>query len=77
MFDIEKIKNTIICGDALVELKKFPDESVDCIITSPPYFNLRDYGIEGQIGLEKTWQEYIAKLIAVFDEVKRVLKNFK
>lgn len=65
----------IICGDSLEELKKLPDESVDCCITSPPYFNLRDYKIRGQIGLEKTWQEYIKKLIDIFDEVKRVLKK--
>jgi DNA modification methylase len=67
--------NKIICGDSLEELRKFPSESVDCVITSPPYFNLRDYGVDGQIGLESTWQEYIGKLVAVFDEVKRVLKK--
>lgn len=67
--------NTIIQGDALQVLKTLPDESIDCVITSPPYFNLRDYGVEGQIGLEKTWQEYIKKLIDIFDEVKRVLKK--
>jgi hypothetical protein len=67
--------NKIICGDCLVILKTLPDESVDCCVTSPPYFNLRDYQIEGQIGLEKTYQEYIIKLMAVFDEVKRVLKK--
>src|SRR3990167_2343911 len=67
--------NQIIQGDTLTELKKLPDECVDCVITSPPFFNLRDYGVEGQIGLEKTWQEYIAKLIIIFYEVKRVLKK--
>lgn len=75
MYQIEDIKNTILCGDSLIELKKIPDKSVDTIITSPPYFNLRDYQVEGQIGLEKTWQEYIGKLIDTFDEVKRVLKK--
>ena len=65
----------IICGDTLTELKKFPDECIDCVITSPPFFNLRDYGVAGQIGLEKTWQEYIGKLIIIFNEVKRVLKK--
>src|SRR3990167_4502478 len=44
MLNLEKIKNTILCGDALEELKKFPDECVDCVITSPPYDNLRSYG---------------------------------
>jgi DNA modification methylase len=73
---IEKLKiNTVVCGDSLAVLKTFPNESVDCVITSPPYFNLRDYGVNGQIGLEKTYQEYIDKLIAVFDEVKRILKK--
>ena len=67
--------NKIICGDALKTLKELPAESIDCVITSPPFFNLRDYGIEGQIGLEKTWQEYIKKLIDIFLEVKRVLKK--
>lgn len=75
MYKIENIINTIICGDALLELKKFPDECINSVITSPPYFNLRDYGVDGQIGLEKTWQEYIKKLIDVFNEVKRVLKK--
>jgi len=67
--------NKIYQGDALEVLKTFPDESIDCIITSPPYFNLRDYGVDLQIGLEKTWQEYISKLTDVFNEAKRVLKK--
>jgi len=65
----------IICGDSLTELKKMPSESVDCVITSPPYWALRDYGVEGQLGLEPTFQEYIIKLCDIFDEVKRVLKK--
>jgi len=67
--------NKIICGEALAELKKLPDECADCIITSPPYYALRDYQIEGQLGLEPTFQEYISKLCNIFDEVKRVLKK--
>jgi DNA modification methylase len=67
--------NKIIQGDCLSELKKLPDESVDCVITSPPYWALRDYGVEGQLGLEKTFQEYITKLCDIFDETKRILKN--
>lgn len=67
--------NKIICGDSLSILKTWPDNFIDCVVTSPPYFNLRDYQIEGQIGLEKTWQEYIEKLVAVFKEIKRVLKK--
>lgn len=65
----------IIQGDSLEVLKTLPDESVDCVITSPPYWALRDYGCEGQLGLEPTFQEYIDKLCNIFDEVKRVLKK--
>lgn len=67
--------NTIILGDCLERLKGLPNESVDCVITSPPYWALRDYGVEGQLGLEPTFQEYINKLCDIFDEVKRVLKK--
>ncbi len=69
------MKDEIICGDALEKLKKLPNESVDCVITSPPYWALRDYGISCQLGLEPTFQEYIQKLCDIFDEVKRVLKK--
>lgn len=72
---IEQYLNKIIQGDALEIIKTLPTESVDCIITSPPYFNLRDYGVDGQIGLEKTYQEFIKKLIDIFNEIKRVLKK--
>jgi len=65
----------IICGDALTELRKLPDESVHCCITSPPYWGLRDYGIMGQFGLERTPEEYVAKLVEVFREVRRVLRK--
>ena len=65
----------IINGDCLSELKKIESEAVDCIITSPPYWNLRDYGIEGQLGREQTPQEYINKLVEIFTECKRALKN--
>lgn len=62
-------------GDALTELQKLEPESVDCCITSPPYWALRDYKCNGQLGLEPTFQEYINKLVTIFDEVKRVLKR--
>lgn len=62
-------------GDALAVLKTMPDESVDMVMTSPPYWALRDYGAKGQLGLEPTFQEYINKLCDIFDEVKRVLKK--
>jgi DNA modification methylase len=67
--------NKIYQGDAIDVLKTFPDESVDCAITSPPYWGLRDYGVLDQLGLEKTPEEYVAKMIEVFREVKRVLKK--
>jgi len=67
--------NIILQGDALEKLKELPDESVNCVMTSPPYWALRDYGIEGQLGLEPTFEEYINKLCGIFDEVQRVLRN--
>ncbi len=73
-YDIQKKINKIICGDALEVLKKFPSESVDCIVTSPPYWALRDYGVKGQIGLEPKIEEYLEKLLAIFNEIRRVLK---
>lgn len=65
----------IITGDALTELKKLPNSSINCCVTSPPYYQLRDYEAEGQIGFEETYQEYIDTLVAVFCEVRRVLKD--
>lgn len=67
--------NKIICGDALTVLRTLPDKCCRCCITSPPYFNLRDYGVPGQIGLEPTLRDYIARLVEVFEEVKRVLTD--
>jgi DNA modification methylase len=67
--------NKIIQGDSLEILKTLPDESVDSMITSPPYWGLRDYGVAGQLGLEKTPEEYVVKMVEVFREVKRVLKK--
>jgi len=65
----------LVCGDALEQLRLLPDESVQCCITSPPYWGLRDYGIAGQLGLERTPEEYVAKLVKVFREVRRVLRD--
>lgn len=67
--------NNIYQGDALEVLKTFPSESIDMVITSPPYWNLRDYGIAEQLGREDTLEEYLEKLCKIFDEVKRVLKT--
>ena len=66
---------TVYQGDVLACLADLPDESVDCCVTSPPYWGLRDYGVAGQIGLEPTPDEYVAKLVAVFREVRRVLRK--
>ena len=65
----------ILCGDALEQLKGIESGSVDLCVTSPPYYQLRDYGVEGQIGLEDTVEEYIGRLVEVFEEVRRVLKD--
>jgi len=67
--------NQIIAGDALHVMKKLPSESIDCVVTSPPYWKLRDYGVSDQLGLEPSLQEYVDRLCLVFDEVKRVLKS--
>jgi len=66
--------DTILCGDAVEQLKSLPDESIDMCLTSPPYFSLRNYDVAGQIGQETTPDEYIDRLLAVFAEVHRVLK---
>ena len=67
--------NKILEGNCLSVLKTLPDNSIDCCITSPPYFGLRDYGEIEQIGLEETPEMFVAALIQVFAEVKRVLKE--
>src|SRR3990167_329022 len=67
--------NKIICGDSLSVLKTLPDDSVDMIMTSPPYFGLRNYGEACQIGLEQTFDEYLKKILAITLELKRVLKS--
>ena len=61
-------------GGALELLRKMPKGSVQCVITSPPYWGLRDYGMKGQLGLEKTPEEYVARQVEVFREVRRVLR---
>ena len=64
-----------ICGDAQTVLKRFPDECVDMIVTSPPYYHQRDYRQSDQLGSEKTYKEYLDKLLCILQECKRVLKN--
>jgi len=65
----------IIIGDALERLRELPDEIADVCVTSPPYYGLRDYGVDGQVGLEKTPEEYIDRLVQIFREVRRTLKK--
>ena len=64
---------TLYKGNSLDVLKTLPDESINCVVTSPPYYNLRDYGHKDQLGLEATLHEYIVNLVDIFKEVKRVL----
>jgi DNA modification methylase len=65
--------NKIYTGDAYKILTAFPDESINCCITSPPYYGLRDYGVSGQLGHEETPTEYVEKLVEIFSQVRRVL----
>ncbi len=67
--------NKIYCGDVLEVMRTFPDKSIDCVITSPPYWQLRDYKWDGQWGLEPTYQLYLENLWSMMDEVYRVLKD--
>jgi DNA modification methylase len=62
-------------GDCRLVLPSLPDQSVNCVVTSPPYYGLRDYGVDGQIGLEHTPDAYVAELVAVFREARRVLRD--
>lgn len=66
---------TLFCGNAVDTLENIDNESINCIITSPPYYSLRDYGVEGQIGLEDTVNEYVASLCEVMDQLYRVLRK--
>jgi DNA modification methylase len=66
---------TILKGDCRDVLATLPDESVHCVVTSPPYFGLRDYGVAGQIGLEATPDAFVAELVAVFADARRVLRD--
>lgn len=68
------MRNTILQGDCRDVLPTIPSETVQSVVTSPPYYNLRDYGVEGQIGLEPTVEAYVSTLVGVFDEVRRILR---
>ena len=67
--------DVIINRDALYALRELPSESVNCCVTSPPYYGLRDYGLDMQIGREDTPEQYIGRLVEVFRELRRVLKD--
>ena len=69
------MKNTIIASDNLAALRELPSESINCCVTSPPYYNLRDYETAEQIGREDTPEEYISRLVKVFRELRRVLRS--
>ena len=69
------MERTILIGDALEVLKTLEPCSVNCCVTSPPYWGLRDYGVEGQLGLEVTPEEYVERLVGIFREVRRVLRD--
>jgi DNA modification methylase len=65
----------ILIGDVRTRMSQIPNGSVQCVVTSPPYWGLRDYGCDGQIGLEQTPQEYVAEMVSVFREVWRVMSD--
>jgi len=71
---IDLADSTVLQGDVRLALARLPSEAVQCVVTSPPYWGLRDYGIEGQIGLEPTLAGFVQALTAVFAEVRRILK---
>jgi len=66
--------NKIMLSDCLEGIKRMPDSSVDCCISSPPYWGLRDYGVDGQVGNETDFKEFVSKLIELYSEIQRVLK---
>lgn len=67
--------NQIVCGDALDVLKEYPSDMFRCCVTSPPYWGLRDYGVEDQLGSEEKLADYITHLVEIFREVRRVLTH--
>jgi DNA modification methylase len=66
---------TLYQGDAKTELRKLPSESVDCVVTSPPYFWQRDYGVDGQVGLESSIDGYVQSIRDIFAELRRVIRK--
>jgi DNA modification methylase len=74
MYKLKALLNSVLHGDVLEQLKRLPSESIDCVVTSPPYWQLRDYGFKTQWGLESTYMEYLEKLWSMMEEIKRILK---
>jgi DNA modification methylase len=72
---VEVVSWNILEGDVREVLRRLPDNSVHSVVTSPPYWGLRDYGVEGQLGLEPTPEEYVQNMVEVFREVRRVLRD--
>ena len=66
---------TIIEGDCIEKLKELPEKSINTCVTSPPYYALRNYQMDGQVGVEETPDDYVQKIVQVFREVRRVLKD--
>jgi DNA modification methylase len=68
---------TILQGNCIDKIKDLQNNSIDCVVSSPPYFGLRDYGVDGQFGLEKTYQDYIENTVKVFETFKPKLKRYR
>lgn len=73
--DMGQATYRLLLGDALEQLRTLPAGSVHCVVTSPPYYALRDYGVDGQIGLEPTPSAYVERIAMIFREIKRVLRE--
>jgi DNA modification methylase len=72
---VEKVPWAVVQGDAEQVLRKLTPNSVDCVVTSPPYYWQRDYGVDGQLGQEDSAEEYVRSMVRVFKQVRRVLKD--
>ena len=71
----DSMRDRILIGDVRKRISEMPDECVHTVVTSPPYWGLRDYGVAGQVGHERTLEDYIEVLVQVFAEVRRVLRK--
>ena len=69
------MNRTILQGDVLEKIREIPDKSIDVVISSPPYWGLRDYNVEGQLGLEPDFNDYLNTMQKIMDEIKHVLKD--